>query len=64
MIGNIFLAVVAYLGIGLVGFILGGVFLQKKIERKTGIADRNYTQTELLIAIDAWKHAWDNQKGG
>ena len=62
MIGNIFLAVVAYLGIGLVGFILGGVFLQKKIEKKTGIGYRNFTQTQLLMAISRWKSAWDRPK--
>lgn len=59
---TIFLVIIACMGIGLVGFILGQIFLQKKIERKTGTAFRNYTQAQLLRAIDDWKCVWDDHR--
>jgi len=45
-----------------VGFILGQIYLQKRIERGTGVAYRNYTQTELLIEIRQWKSVWDDHQ--
>jgi len=59
---TVIVVVFVYAGLAVVFFLLGQISIQKKIERKTGVVYRNYTQSNLIALINIWKCAWDDQQ--